>query len=131
MCLPLNLFDRRRHEYVGLFFQLRRRFGLSTRPYANWLQGQNYSRCSGRRAIRAVANGVVGSRAATLRPQISMQTCLIDIFRMAPTPEPSVTTIAEPHLSLKEAALAKMMPIDVPRGRFKPTDKLLEFLKNP
>jgi integrase/recombinase XerD len=34
------------------------------------------------------------------------------------------------HLALKEAALAKMMPINVPRGRFKPTDELLEFLKN-
>lgn len=34
------------------------------------------------------------------------------------------------HLALKEAALAKMMPIDVAPGRFKPTDELLQFLKH-
>jgi hypothetical protein len=36
----------------------------------------------------------------------------------------------DPRLALKEAGLAKMMLIDLPRSRFKPTDELLEFLKN-
>jgi len=39
-------------------------------------------------------------------------------------------TYLDAHLALKEAALAKMTPIDVPRGRFKPADELLQFLKN-
>lgn len=34
------------------------------------------------------------------------------------------------NLALKEAALAKMMPIDAIPGRFRPADKLLQFLKN-
>jgi len=39
-------------------------------------------------------------------------------------------TYLDAHLALKEAALAKMTPIDVPRGRFKPADELLQFLKS-
>lgn len=34
------------------------------------------------------------------------------------------------NLALKEAALAKMMPIDAIPGRFRPADELLQFLKN-
>lgn len=34
------------------------------------------------------------------------------------------------NLALKEAALAKMLPIDAIPGRFKPADGLLQFLKN-
>ena len=34
------------------------------------------------------------------------------------------------NLALKEAALAKMMPIDAIPGRFRPADQLLQFLKN-
>jgi integrase/recombinase XerD len=34
------------------------------------------------------------------------------------------------HLALKEAALAKMMPINAIPGRFKPADELLQFLKS-
>jgi integrase/recombinase XerD len=34
------------------------------------------------------------------------------------------------HLALKEAALAKMMPIDAIPGRFRPADELLQFLKS-
>ncbi len=34
------------------------------------------------------------------------------------------------NLAIKEAALAKMTPIDVIPGRFRPTDQLLQFLKN-
>jgi hypothetical protein len=34
------------------------------------------------------------------------------------------------HLALKEAALAKVMPLDTVPGRFKPPDELLQFLKN-
>ena len=36
-------------------------------------------------------------------------------------------THLDTHLALKEAVLAKMMPINVPRGRFKPDDELLQF----
>jgi site-specific recombinase XerD len=34
------------------------------------------------------------------------------------------------HLALKEAALAKVMPIDAIPGRFRPADELLRFLKS-
>lgn len=34
------------------------------------------------------------------------------------------------HLALKEAALAKVMPFNAVPGRFKPPDKLLQFLQN-
>lgn len=34
------------------------------------------------------------------------------------------------NLALKEAALAKVKPIDATPGRFRPTDKLLQFLKS-
>jgi integrase len=34
------------------------------------------------------------------------------------------------NLALKEAALAKMLPIDATPGRYKPADDLLQFLKN-
>ena len=34
------------------------------------------------------------------------------------------------HLALKEAALAKMTPINAIPGRFKPADELLQFLKS-
>jgi len=44
---------------------------------------------------------------------------------------PKTTQIyLDANLALKEAALAKMMPIDAVPGRFRPGDNLLQFLKN-
>ena len=41
----------------------------------------------------------------------------------------TVNVYVHANLQMKERALAKTTPLDVPQGRYRPKDDLLEFLK--